>query len=363
MIELQDICARFGQFELKNISFHVPPGSYTVLLGPPGSGKTSIIELICGLRTRQKGRVLLAGKPVTHLDPAERQIAYVPQDYALFPSMTVFRNISFGLTVRRMRKAEIERLVRFEAERLGISHLLARRVAGLSGGERQRVALARALVLQSRILLLDEPVSALDEATRERVCLELRRLHDRLGMTTIHISHNFDETRMVADHVGVMNDGRLMQFGKTDDIFLRPVSAFVARFVRAGNILEARCESQGPGRSLMALGDQRVPVARALPQGPVGLLLRAEDMHVVLPSQAAAERVEGGHDGMCLIGGTVAAVYDPGGLVVNVKIELPGHAPMSAAVPAGQLPRALRPGLPVKLAFDPEKLHVLADGL
>ncbi len=231
MIKLEQVSARLGGFTVRDINLHVRPGQYCVLLGPPGSGKTSIVELICGLRPAGGGRILLEGREINGVDPADRHVGYVPQDYALFPTLDVFGNIAFGLKVRHLPADDVGRRVTHVAERLGISALLGRRCAGLSGGERQRVALARAVVLEPKVLLMDEPVAALDQLTRREVCLELRRLHDALAMTTIHVSHNFEETRSVADVVGVLQDGRMAQWGTVEQVFQSPASAFVARFV------------------------------------------------------------------------------------------------------------------------------------
>ncbi|MCG3179460.1 MAG: Spermidine/putrescine import ATP-binding protein PotA [Phycisphaerae bacterium] len=350
MIELQNVHARFGDFELRDINLRIADGQYCVLLGPPGSGKTSIIELICGLRPLGGGRILIDGRPVQDLDPADRGVGYVPQDYALFTRKQVFDNIAFGLKVRHVPPGQLKSLVVGAADLLGIGHLLTRTCVGLSGGERQRVALARAMVLSPRVLLLDEPVSALDESTRERVCLELRALHDRLGTTTIHVSHNFEETRAVADIVGVMRDGCLEQAGSVEDIFRRPRNEFVARFVRAGNILH--------GWALPADGGARLSLAGqvfAIPggaDGAVSAVLRPQDLRVV--------SADGPGPGKVCLDGVVIGVNDGGGLQVTLRVAVGDSETVSAAVPRlDDEPISYRAGQPIRVAFDPARLHLL----
>ncbi|RKY03149.1 hypothetical protein DRP77_06765, partial [Candidatus Poribacteria bacterium] len=188
MIRVERLNAQAGEFRLKDIDLEIGKGEYFVLLGPTGAGKTFLIECICGLRRIESGRILINGRDVTHLEPAERNLGYVPQDYALFPTMTVFENIAFGLKVRRASNVE-ERVLKV-AEMLRITHLLDRYPQGLSGGEKQRVALGRALVIEPDALLLDEPLSALDPATAETLCRELKRVQRETGVTTIHVCHN-----------------------------------------------------------------------------------------------------------------------------------------------------------------------------
>lgn len=352
MIELANIHARFGDFELSDIDLRVPRGKYCVLLGPPGSGKTSIVELIAGLRRHDAGHVILDGRRVDHLDPADRHVAYVPQDYALFTSKDVYRNIAFGLSVRHVGRPEIDRRVRQAAAVLGISHLLGREIRGLSGGERQRVALARAIVLESGILLLDEPVSALDESTRERVCLELRSLHDALGMTTIHVSHNFEETRAVADQVAVLNNGRIAQAGTVEEIFRRPESEFVARFVRAGNILHGQVDAAA-GDCRLTLAGRQMHLTRPLRPGPVAMLLRQQDLRIHAPDESPPA-------GRVAMPGTVVGVRDLGGLQVTVRVAISKQDTVEVAVPRpDDTPPRQHAGDKVQVSFDPSRLHLL----
>ncbi len=238
VIQVQGLSITLGEFSLKSIDLRVEEGEYFVILGPTGAGKTVLVECIVGLHAPDAGRVLLDGNDVTDLRPEHRKVAYVPQDYCLFPNMTVARNIGFGLRIRKRPEAEIDRRVAELARMLHIEGLLGRHPLTLSGGEKQRVALARALAIEPRVLLLDEPLAAVDERTRERLCDELKTVQRELGTTTIHVSHNFEETLAVADHIGVFDDGVIRQVGTPFEVFHRPADEFVARFVGCENIIE-----------------------------------------------------------------------------------------------------------------------------
>lgn len=232
MIRTEEISFRIGTFQLQRLSINIAKGEYFILLGPPGSGKTIFLECLCGLKKIDSGRVYIDGHQVTNLEPRARGIGYVPQDYALFPHLSVERNIAFGLRVRGYKNKDIQAKITETAELLDIQRLLRRRIHGLSGGEKQRVALARALVLQPKILLLDEPVCALDEVTRQEVCAQLLEIQRRLGLTTIHVSHNLEEAFTVADRAAILNEGILQQVGPLDELLRKPNSKFVVRFMR-----------------------------------------------------------------------------------------------------------------------------------
>lgn len=216
MIELVDLSVRSGAFELRNVSLTVPAGAYAVLMGGTGRGKTTLLEAICGLRQVTAGRIVVDGQDVTRWKPADRSIGFVPQDLALFPTMTVREHLEFALQLRRAARELIARRVDELADVLGIGPLLARRMRGLSGGESQRVALGRALSFRPRVLLLDEPLNALDEATRDRLCELLRTIQQKNGLTTLHITHSREEARRVADRLFVLADGRLTERPTSD---------------------------------------------------------------------------------------------------------------------------------------------------
>ncbi|MCX8156007.1 MAG: ABC transporter ATP-binding protein [Verrucomicrobiae bacterium] len=211
MIRVEQLCVRAGTFRLGAVSFELPAGSYTVLMGRTGCGKTTLLEALCGLRRVESGRVWVDGEEVTHWDPAGRGIGYVPQDRALFQTMTVEENLAFGLTVRGVAAAERRARVQHLAELLGITHLLERRPAGLSGGEAQRVALGRALAIAPRILCLDEPLSALDEETRGEMYALLKAVRAQTGVTTLHVTHHPEDARQLADQVFRLENGKMTQ--------------------------------------------------------------------------------------------------------------------------------------------------------
>jgi len=207
MIGLDDVAVRAGAFSLRGVSFEVPAGGYGVLMGKTGGGKTTILEAICGLRPIDAGRIRLAGIEATALRPADRGIGYVPQDRALFRTMTVRRHLSFGPEVRGWSRGDIDARVGELAELLGIAPLLDRFPAGLSGGEAQRVTLGRALAARPKILLLDEPLGALDDETWEGMIGLLGQVRRATGVTTLHVTHRREEARRLADRVFVLADG------------------------------------------------------------------------------------------------------------------------------------------------------------
>ncbi len=211
MIELQDVAIQAGDFSLQGISFRIEPGQYAVLMGRTGKGKTTILESICGLRTITSGKVLIDGVDVTRWMPADREIGYVPQDLALFPTLTVRQHFEFALQLRSMSLPAIRHRTDELADVLGVTHLLGRSIQGLSGGESQRVALGRALSFRPGVLLLDEPLSALDEVTRGEMHTLLRRVKEATGVTTLHVTHSSEEAEALADRCLVLEDGVLSE--------------------------------------------------------------------------------------------------------------------------------------------------------
>lgn len=216
MIEIENVTVRSGAFVLTNIATTIAEGEYVVLMGGTGQGKTTILEAICGLRPVVSGRIRLGGEDVTLWKPADRNIGYVPQDLALFPTMTVRGHLEFALRLRGASRAHMRQRVTELADVLEIGPLLDRRMRGLSGGEAQRVALGRALSFRPRVLLLDEPLNALDEQTRDRLCELLRTIQRCDGLTTLHVTHSRSEARLLADRLLVLVDGRVQQRPTTD---------------------------------------------------------------------------------------------------------------------------------------------------
>jgi ABC-type sugar transport system ATPase subunit len=209
MIAVENLTVRAGSFALAGVSFALDSGQYGVLMGKTGSGKTTLLEAVCGLKPVVGGRVLLTGRDVTHLRPAERGVGYVPQDRALFPTMSVRDHLAFALVVRQWPTGAIAERVGELADLLGIARLLDRKPHGLSGGEAQRVALGRALSFRPPVLLLDEPLSALDDETRAEMCALLISVRRHTGVTTLHITHNASEAERLADRLFRLRDGRI----------------------------------------------------------------------------------------------------------------------------------------------------------
>ena len=207
MIAVQNLSLRQGVFALSEISFEIPSGAYAVLMGRTGAGKTSILEAICGLKPTTGGKILLDGRDVTAWKPAQRGIGYVPQDRGLFATLTVRENLAFALEIRRWKRPDIDRRVGELAELLGLGDLMKRLPPGLSGGEAQRVALGRALAMNPNLLLFDEPLTALDEETREEMLQLLLTVKRQTRVTALHVTHNSDEAKRLADCVLVLHNG------------------------------------------------------------------------------------------------------------------------------------------------------------
>ena len=246
-VELKNVTKRFGRVvAVDNVNLSVEKGEFIVLLGPSGCGKTTTLRIIAGLEKPDNGRVFIDGRDVTDLEPGEREVGMVFQDYALYPHMTVFDNIAFPLAIKRRKlrltKEEIRERVYSVAKMLGIEDLLDRKPTQLSGGQQQRVALARALVKKPRVWLMDEPLSNLDAIIRVHVRAELKKLQKDLGITTIYVTHDQIEALTLADRVAVMNKGRIVQVGTPDDIYENPQHVFVATFVGSPpmNIIECK---------------------------------------------------------------------------------------------------------------------------
>jgi molybdopterin-binding protein len=232
-----------------------------VILGPTGSGKTVLLESIAGLYPIKQGQVMLRGKEVTKLEPDKRNISIIYQDHALFPHLSVKENIVFGLKVKKTAHSEVEKALDQVVNLLGIKSLLHRRPSTLSGGERQKVAMARALCVKPDVLLLDEPLSALDPQTREEVQHDLRQLQRSLHLTALHVTHDFEEAIALGDRIAVIGDGEIKQAGIPEEIFRRPNSEFVARFAMSRNIFQGIVENSHDGNYLFNTGGTKFVIA------------------------------------------------------------------------------------------------------
>jgi iron(III) transport system ATP-binding protein len=225
---------------LKDITLAIEPGEFFALLGPSGSGKSTLLRLVAGFNQHNRGRLLVDGRDITGVPPHARNIGMVFQSYALWPHMTVFDNVAFGLVERRVARGEIRRRVADALALVGLTEYGERRPNQLSGGQQQRVALARTIVIEPQVLLLDEPLSNLDKRLREQMRVELKRLQRKLGITTIFVTHDQEEAMTTADRMAVLDGGMLQQIGSPRDLFDTPANRFVAEFVGNTNVLSGR---------------------------------------------------------------------------------------------------------------------------
>jgi sulfate transport system ATP-binding protein len=239
-IAVENVCKRFEDFvALDDVSIEVPDGSLTALLGPSGSGKSTLLRVIAGLERPDSGRVMISGSDATAVRPQDRGVGFVFQHYAAFKHMTVWKNIAFGLTIRKRSKEAIKERVQELLELVHLDGFADRYPAQLSGGQRQRMALARALAVEPKVLLLDEPFGALDARVRKDLRVWLRRLHDEVHVTTIFVTHDQEEAMDVAEKIVVMNDGKVEQEGQPRDLYEHPANEFVMSFVGPVNRIGA----------------------------------------------------------------------------------------------------------------------------
>ena len=234
MIEIKGLSKDLDEFSLRDINLDVNGGEYFVILGPTGAGKTILLETIAGIYHPERGRIFIQRRDITNILPQERNIGMVYQDYMLFPHLTVKENVCFGLRKKEFFGEKIKKIISL----FGISHLLSRYPDTLSGGEKQRVAIARALMAEPEVLLLDEPLSALDIQTGERFREELKKIHSTIRTTTIHVTHSFEEAFFLGDRIALMNKGRIVQVGEPEEVFQKPNSEFTAGFLGVENLFQ-----------------------------------------------------------------------------------------------------------------------------
>ena len=313
MIQVRNLCVDLGDFLLRDVDFDVEPGEYFIILGPTGAGKTVLLESIAGLYRLKRGRIWLGGREVTQLEPEKRGISIVYQDQMLFPHLSVRDNIAFGLRLGKASGEEIETTLSWLVELLNIGHLLHRKPDTLSGGEKQKVALARALSIKPQLLLLDEPLSALDPENRESVQRELRQLHNRLKITTVHVTHDFEEAIALGDRIAVLGDGCIQQIGTPEQIFRQPNSEFVARFAMVRNIFAGEVIGGDGENAAFVSEGARLAVVTDL-RGRYHASLRPEDIiisHAPFPSSA--------RNCFC---GTITSIADKGS-ILYLTVTLP----------------------------------------
>ncbi len=346
IIELRGVSKRYGEVSaLTDFSLGVRRGEFLTLLGPSGSGKTTLLRLIAGFEQPQSGEILIEGRDAAPQPPYRRNVNTVFQHYALFPHLTVLGNVAFGLERKKLAKAEVRRRVASILEMVELPGKEDRTPHQLSGGEQQRVALARALVLEPAVLLLDEPLGALDQKLRRQMQIELKRLRERLGITFIFVTHDQEEALIMSDRVAVIDHGRLEQVGPGEEIYEQPATRFVAEFMGVENFFEVSCLERTPGGarfetatglSLWAGNGADVPEQR-----PATLAVRPESVRLAL------EVPPRGSEPVNILRGEVAeAIYEGGsrrwsvrlvgGECVTVREANPGASPFSERIARGE---------------------------
>ncbi len=307
-------------------------GEYFVILGPTGAGKTLLLELIAGFHTPDEGKIFIDGADATEIPPERRNVGFVYQDYALFPHLSVEENVQFGLKLRGMPRDEAEARSEELMELLGISRLAKRNPKTLSGGEQQKVALARALAMRPRILLLDEPLSALDMRTQNTLRTELKRLHRSLGMTTLHVTHNQTEALVLADRIAVLMQGSIVQVGTPHEIFRKPKNEVVAEFVGVENVLSGRVVENVGGVARVAVGGFELLAVTHVKSGNVKILIRPEDIVLsTTPSKSSARNCVAGRITAVTELGAVCRVELDCGLVALVTKQAAEELQLNAA--------------------------------
>lgn len=342
-ISIQQVSKSYGTFcALDSVSLDVASGEFVTLLGPSGSGKTTLLNIIAGFTSLESGRLLFGDRDVSQLPPHRRGLGMVFQNYALFPHMSVARNVEFPLRARSFSAAERRVRVQRALDSVRLGTLGERRINELSGGQRQRVALARAVVFDPKIILMDEPLSALDKQLREDMQIELRQLHEKLGATTVYVTHDQREALTLSDRIAVMKDGKLIQIDTPSRLYERPNSRFVAEFIGETSLLPV--ERSGP--SAVLLKGSTLQTAEPVP--PTGLLLlvaRAEKLRLVQTAglhnsfDATVERTVYQGDSMLVVA-RIEDMPDP------VLVRSPIERGESAGMPAS--------GQKIRLQIDPK---------
>jgi spermidine/putrescine transport system ATP-binding protein len=285
MIDVQDVCKRFGSFTaVDNVNLQIKEGEFITLLGPSGCGKTTLLRMISGFETPSSGHVMLDGRDVTSVPPYKRDVNQVFQSYALFPHLTVRQNIEFGLRMKKVPKQEISPRVDEAVAMVSLAGMEERKPSQLSGGQRQRVALARAIVNRPKVLLLDEPLSALDAKLRHSMQIELKRLQQKLGITFLFVTHDQEEALTMSDRIAVVNKGRIEQLGTVNEIYHKPVTTFVAHFIGQANVIDVGVLGMQDNQVRLDLGSgiELLTDVEGVPAGAktVRVSIRPEKLHL-----------------------------------------------------------------------------------
>ncbi len=356
-IELVGLTKRFGHGDtshaaVDNIDLSVSGGEFFSLLGPSGCGKTTTLRLIAGFEEPTAGRILLDGADVSHMPPHKRKVNTVFQSYALFPFLSVFDNVAFGLKHAQVTKADLKQRVGEALSLVSMSDFASRRPSQLSGGQQQRVALARALVLNPAALLLDEPLGALDAKLRRSLKVELKALQERVGITFIYVTHDQEEALTMSDRIAVMNAGRIAQIGTPQEVYESPADAYVADFLGAANLLQiVVAERVRGGASTLKLGDIALTTSNEVPAEP-----GASAQAVIRPERARVEAH--GSEGPNRVPALVDRVVYLGA-ATQVHLRLATGESLQSVVP-NEDAAAWSQGTPVHVYLPADALRVLA---
>jgi spermidine/putrescine transport system ATP-binding protein len=355
-IELEGVTKRFGTFAaVDDIDLEIASGEFFTMLGPSGCGKTTTLRMIAGFEQPTAGKVMLDGVDMAGEPAYKRPTNTVFQSYALFPHMTLEENVAFGLKRKKIPKAEIQRRVSEELERVGLAKEAKRKPSQLSGGQQQRVALARALVNLPKVLLLDEPLGALDLKLRKGLQIQLKNIQREVGITFVYVTHDQEEALTMSDRIAVMNEGRIEQCADPEDVYERPATTFVAGFIGVSNLLPAKVE----GGDRVKIGDgPTVPTPDATRFGP-GDLLHA----VIRPEKLRVSRPGEGPDGLPGIEGMVESSLFIG-TATQLGVRVADGSLLTALVPnASEAEREHLPGAGarVHLAWEPEHMHLVTE--
>jgi spermidine/putrescine transport system ATP-binding protein len=345
-IELRGLTKRFDEIAVDNIDLIVASGEFFSLLGPSGCGKTTTLRLIAGFEQPTSGKILLDGVDVSDVPPHRRNVNTVFQSYALFPFLNVFDNVAFGLRHRAVSKADLRRRVNEALDLVHMSSFAKRRPGQLSGGQQQRVALARALVLNPAVLLLDEPLGALDAKLRRALKVELKALQERVGITFLYVTHDQEEALTMSDRLAVMNAGRIVQIGTSRQVYEEPADTYVADFLGAANLMEVEVVSEGALRiGDFALASQRCEAS----SGSAHAVIRPERVRIEAHGSAGDNRVPAMVERVVFLGAAT-----------QVMLRLAPGVPLQALVQNDGEQPDLAQGTPVHAYLPPDALRVLA---
>ena len=350
-VQLRALTKRYDETTAVDaIDADITAGEFFSLLGPSGCGKTTTLRMIAGFVRPTEGEIVLDGVDVAQVPPHERNVHTVFQNYALFPHLNVFDNVAFGLRRRKVAKADIKRRVDESLDLVELSGYAGRRPQQLSGGQQQRVALARALVLRPAVLLLDEPLGALDAKIRKQLRLELKALQEEVGITFVFVTHDQEEALSMSDRVAVMSAGRIEQIGTPEEVYANPATVFVADFLGISNLMDAEAIDRGPEHCTVAVGDFQLRAACGdlSASGPVKIVARPERVQLL---EHGAER------GNCLPGMIERTVYV--GATLQVMVRLATGAQLQASITNTGDSDGFPQGTPVAVHIPADALRIL----